>query len=132
MPINHSYLFTHTVIDIDKLLSGTHNEYRVVSTRRYSDKKGILPEGISVTLQIIKDDIDYGYTKTGEPRENNLYQNFDVTILDASLSLAKGDIIQLIDFVPEHSFAVGFDLLLRFKSAKVLKPAEAKGTKANA
>lgn len=122
MSIINSWNFTRTVIEWEKFAQATHNQYRVVSSRPYKDKKGVLPDGISLTLQVIKDDFDYGVDKDGNPRENNLFQNFDVTVLNNKIDVKKGDIVQLLNFDEEHSFAIDFNLLLRFKDAKVLKP----------
>lgn len=122
MSIVNSWNFTRTVIDWDKFARATHNQYRVVSSRPYKDKKGVLPDGVSLTLQIIKDDFDYGVDKNGNPRENNLFQNFDVTVLNNKIDATKGDMVQLLDFDAEHSYVINFDLLLRFKNAKVVKP----------
>lgn len=122
MSIANSWNFTRTVIDWDKFAQATHNQYKVVSSRPYKDKKGILPDGVSLTLQVVKDDFDYGVDKDGNSRENNLFQNFDVTVLNEKIDAKKGDMIQLLDFDEEHSYVIGFDMLLRFKDAKVLKP----------
>ena len=123
MSIVNSWHFTRTVIDWEKFAQATHNQYRVVSSRPYKDKKGVLPDGVSLTLQVIKDDFDYGVDKEGNSRENNLFQNFDVTVLNDKIDAKKGDMVQLLNFDAEHSYVINFDLLLRFKDAKVLKPA---------
>lgn len=122
MSIVNSWFFTRTVIDWEKFAKATHNQYKVVSSKPYADKKGVLPNGVSLTLQIIKDDFDYGVDKNGNPRENNLYQNFDATVLNDKIDAKKGDMIQLLNFDSEHSYAINFDMLLRFKDAKVLRP----------
>lgn len=123
MSIVNSWNFTKTVFEWDKFAEATHNQYRVVSSRPYKDKKGILPDGIALTLQVTQDDFNYGADKDGNPRENNLFQNFDVTVLNNKIDVKKGDVIQLLDFDAVHSFVINFDLILRFKDAKVLKPA---------
>lgn len=122
MSIINAWNFTRTVIDWEKFSQATHNQYRVVSSRPYVDKKGVLPNGVNLTLQVIKDDFDYGVDKEGKPRENNLFQNFDVTILNDKVVAKKGDMVQLLDFDAEHSFVIDFNMLLRFKDARVLKP----------
>jgi len=130
MSLANAWCYTKTVIDWPKFEQATHNQYRVVSCRPYSDKKGVLPDGISLTLQVVKDDYDYGVNKEGKARENNIYQNFDVTVLSRSTAVKKGDFVQLLDFDSEHSFAIGFDLILRFRGMKVLQIQA--GTKPNA
>ncbi|MBQ2884811.1 MAG: hypothetical protein IJE43_13710 [Alphaproteobacteria bacterium] len=87
MSIINSWNFTRTVIDWEKFSQATHNQYRVVSSRPYVDKKGVLPNGVNLTLQVIKDDFDYGVDKEGKPRENNLFQNFDVTVLNNNFNI---------------------------------------------
>lgn len=122
MSIINAWNFTRTVIDWEKFAQATHNQYRVVSTRPYTDKKGVLPNGVTLTLQVIKDDFDYGVDKDGKPRENNLFQNFDVTVLNDKVDAKKGDMVQLLNFDAEHSFVIDFNMYLRFKDAKVLRP----------
>ena len=126
MAIANSWFFTRTVIEWPIFAQATHNQYLVVSSRPYTDKKGKLPNGVSLTLQVLKDDFDYGVDKEGRPRENNLYQNFDVTVLNDKLQVNKGDMVQLVDFDFENSYAIGFDLLLRFKDANVIRPQASK------
>jgi len=122
MSIINSWFFTKTVIEWPVFEQATHNQYRVVSVRPYIDKKGKLPNGTSLTLQVIKDDFDYGVDKEGKPRENNLFQNFDATVLNDKIDVKKGDMVQLLGFDAENSYVIGFDMLLRFKDAKVLHP----------
>ena len=120
MGIVNAFMFTNTVIDADKFLNATHNRYRVVSVRPYVDKKGVLPEGFNLTLQVLKDDMDYGIDKDGKVRENNLYQNFDVTVLSRQVEPKKGDMIKLSGFDSENSYVIGFDLLMRFRNIEVI------------
>lgn len=122
MALINTFAFTHTVIDWDKLAGATSNKFRVVSSRPYRDKKGILPDGTTMTLTVLSDNMDYGVGKDGKTRDNNLYQNFDVTVLKP-VSVQKGDMVELLGFDSEHSYAIGFDLLLRFKDCRVLQAA---------
>ena len=124
MSLINTWFFTKTIINWDAIAQATHNQYRVVSCRPYVDKKQILPEGITLTLQVLYDDFDYGNDKQGVPRENNIFQTFDVTVLNKNHNIKKGDYISLIGFDAEHSFAIGFDMLLRFKDLKVLQPSK--------
>lgn len=121
MSLINTFLFTKTVIDWDKIAKATHNQYKMVLARPYEDKKGILPDGFVFTLSVLIDDFDYGVDKNNVPRENNLYQNFDVTVLNRNTPVQKGDIIRLLDFDEEHSFAIGFDMILRFKNYEVVR-----------
>lgn len=120
----NSFAFTRTIFDAESFLEATHNQFKVVSVRSYTDKKGILPNGYNLTLLILKDDYDYGVDKDGNMRENNEYQNFDVTILTDKKTVKKGDIVKLLDFDSEHSYVIKYDLILRFKDFEVLKTAK--------
>lgn len=117
----NTYIYTKTVIDADKFLSNTGNVYEFVTQRPYKDKKGILPDGIVATLHILQDDGDYGIDKnTGKPKSTNKGQNFDVTILCGAtyVDIQQGDHVCLDGFDAEHSFAINYDLLLRFRGIK--------------
>lgn len=129
MSLVNTWFFTKTIVDWDKIAKAMHNQFRVVSSRPYVDKKGLLPDGVSLTLMVMKDDFDYGVDKNGQQRENNLYQNFDVTVLNRKHDIKKGDVVRLLDFDEEHSYAINFDLLLRFKDVEILQP---QGVKPNA
>ena len=122
MALANTFVFTHTVVDGEKFLEATHNQYKVVSVRPYVDKKGELPEGLNLTLMVMKDDYNYGVDKKGVPRENNELHNFDVTVLNRTKPIKKGDMVRLLGFDAEHSYAIGFDLLMRFKDYEVLQP----------
>lgn len=120
MALINTFVFTRTVIDWQKLAQATGNCFRVVAIRDYKDKKGILPDGVTMTLTVLRDTMDYGIDKkSNKPRDNNVYQNFDVTVLKP-VTVKKGDKVRLLDFDEEHSYAIGFDLLLRFKDCEVL------------
>ncbi len=129
MSLINTWCFTKTVIDWSAIEKATHNQYRVVSVRPYEDKKGKLPDGYSLTLMVLKDDYDYGIDKNGNPRENNLYQNFDVTVLNRNHDIIKGDIIRLLEFDSENSFAINFNMILRFKDCEII---QSQGGKSNA
>ena len=122
MALITTFFFTKNIIDAEKILKATRNNYKVVSARLYSDKKHELPDGVTLTLMVVADDFNYGVDKNGQPRESNLYQNFDVTVLNRKHTFKKGDMVRLLDFDAEHSYAIGFDLLLRFKDAELIQP----------
>lgn len=88
--IKNVYRYVHTVIDANKFLEDTGNKYMLVSQSPYrgkSDEAGetILPAGVKVRLQIQEDFSDPVVDrKTGEPMEDNRYENFDVTIVGCS------------------------------------------------
>lgn len=126
MGITNGWVFTKTYFDAPKFLAATGNAYRVVSARPFNDKHAKLPDGLTLTLTILEDNYDYGADKkTGLKRENNVCQNFDVTVLDRSCTPQRGDIVQLVDFDAENSFVIKFDYILRFHGVKILQSAQA-------
>lgn len=127
MALTNIHALTQTVILMDKFQEGTGNKYKVVSSRPYTDKKGVLPDGYTLTLKVLTDNIDYGFDKEGTPRENNVDQNFDVTVLAKHTPLQKGDYVALKDFDDDHSYAIGFDLILRFRDYEKISSNEGKG-----
>ena len=73
-----------------------------------------------LTLLITHDDMNYGVDKNGRKRENNILNTFDVTILNGKTELPfkKGDKVSLAGFIPEKSYVIGFDLILRFSDIR--------------
>ena len=117
----NTFVYTRTVIDVDKLLLNTGNCFEFVAQRPYVDKKGKLPNGVVVTLHILQDTGDYGIDKTtGRPRQNNKGQNFDVTVLNGttSVDIQQGDRVCLEAFDPDNSYVINYELLLRFGNIK--------------
>lgn len=126
MALINTWFFTKTHILWDVIEKATHNKYDVVSVRQYTDKKHVLPDGYTLTLKVLEDDFNYGTDKEGNPREDNVCQNFDVTVFNRNRVIKKGDCIRLLGFDDEHSFAMGFDLVLRFKDCEIIQPQEVK------
>lgn len=120
MPIKNSWKYTKTVIDIDVFLKATRNDFKFVSQRPFQSKKHPEDKGVLATLLVQYDDMDYGVDKNGNKRNNNVLNSFDVTILNggAPLPFKLGDRVSLGKFIPEKSFAVDFDLLLRFEDIR--------------
>lgn len=119
----NTWKYTETKVNGELFLANTKNRYEVVTQRPYHDKKGILPDGTVLTLRILEDVSDYGVDKnTGKARPTNRGQNFDVVILcgKTELPLGFGDVVALEDFDFENSFAMNFDLVMRFKGVKRL------------
>ncbi|MCH4009641.1 hypothetical protein [Companilactobacillus sp.] len=118
MALTNAFEFSKTEIDYQKLLNGFHNQFRLVSQRPYQSRKVENDNGVILTLQVIKDDIDYGIDKkTSRKRDSNLFNTFDVTILNHKdyIPIKKGEYVALKNFIPDKSFAIGFDLILRFE-----------------
>lgn len=120
MPIQNSWVYTQTQFNAEKFLRTTENEFLLVSAKPYQSKKTPEDKGVTLTLSIIHDSMDYGVDKDGRKRDNNVLNTFDVTILNgqAEVPFQKGDKVSLIGFMPEKSYVIGFDLLLRFKDVK--------------
>lgn len=121
MPIANAWVFTEIKFKAEEFLNNTGNMFRLVSQRPYVSKKDPNEKGVTLTLQITKDDTDYGVEKkTGFKRDNNVLNTFDVTVLNNKerIDIQKGDYLRLLDFVPEKSFVIGFDLILRFKDVE--------------
>lgn len=124
MPLQNTWLLTHTVFDDPKFKANTNNQFVLVSQRPYASKKNPQDIGVSVTLQVVKDIGDYGIDKkTGLKRDNNVLNTFDVTVLNGAqrLDAQKGDIIRLGQMIVEKTFIIGFDLILRYKDVQVIK-----------
>lgn len=123
--IHNSNSFVKIVIDgnaiADKLL---HNS-RLVGQRPYKGKpeSGIKP-GATVTLQITVDSSG-GYVdrSTGEICDNTM-ETIDVTIVDCDfpLPLKKGDYCDVSGFLPECSYYIDHNLILRYSSIRKATP----------
>lgn len=121
MPLKNSYVFTETNFNSEKFLANTKNAFKFVSQRPYKSKKDPDDTGMVLTLAVYRDSTDYGIDKeTGFKRENNEMNTFDVTVLNGKnhLDVKKGEFVRLIDYIPEKSFVIGFDLLLRYKNVE--------------
>lgn len=121
--LKNTFIFTKTIINGEELKKNFGNEFLFVSRRPYSDKKGVLPNGFQATLQVLKDSNDYGVDKNGNVRDNNLLETFEVTILDGTdgTQFSKGQKVKLGKFNSDASFAIGFDLIMRFDSMEAFK-----------
>lgn len=121
MSIQNSWVYTQTRFDAEKFLKMTHNIFIFVSAKPYQSKKIPEDNGSTLTLSIMHDDMDYGIDKnTGKKRDNNVLNTFDVTILNgkSEVPFKKGDKVSLVGFIPEKSYVIGFDVLLRFRDVK--------------
>lgn len=120
MSILNSWFFTKTLFDAELFLKATGNEFLFVSSKPYQSKKTPEDKGVTLTLSIIHDSMDYGVDKEGRKRDNNVLNTFEATILNglSDVTFKKGDKVSLVGFMPEKSHVIGFDLLLRFKDVK--------------
>ena len=120
MAILNSWVYTQTLFDAGLFLKVTENEFLFVAQKSYQSKKDPNDKGVTLTLSIIHDNMDYGIDKNGNKRENNLLNTFDVTILNglSEVPFKKGDKVSLVGFIAEKSYVIGFDTILRFKDVK--------------
>ncbi|MGF3226756.1 hypothetical protein [Facklamia sp. P12932] len=121
MPIANAWVFIENKFKAEEFLKNTHNLYRLVSQRPYISKKSPDESGVTLTLLITKDETDYGIDKkSGLKRETNSLNTFDVTILNnkTSVNIHKGEYVKLVNYIPEKSFIIDFDLILRFENVE--------------
>lgn len=129
MPFQNAYRYLFTKIDIERLLKDTLNEYLFVSQRPYKGKKDnegnvIIEPGANITLQVITDISEPVIDKkTGEIKENNELETFEVTIEGCQypLPFKKGDKVSLGDFDEENSYYINYNLILRFRKIKLIE-----------
>lgn len=126
MAIQNGYRYVKTVVDGDKILNDFGNQFRVVAQKPYkgNPEKG-LAAGATVTLQIIRDNSAPIIDKTtGKPKDNNVFETFDATIIGATypLPLNKGDYVALSNFMADVSYYIDFNFILRFGAIKKLQP----------
>lgn len=120
MAIQNSWVYTQTIFNAEDFLKATGNVYQFVSQKPFQSKKHPEDKGITATLLITHDDKDYGTDKNGRKRENNVLNTFEVTVLNGKteIPLQKGEKVSLVGFLPEKSYVIGFDVLLRFGDIK--------------
>lgn len=112
--------------DGERFLKDTRNEYMMVDQRPYpgkiaEDGKVLIPSGAKAKLLILHDDGGVVDRNTGEIRDNEL-ETIEVTIVgvDYPLPFEKKSKVRLEGFMPEISFVVGYDLILRFSGIEKL------------
>ena len=84
----------------------------------------ITPSGTTFTVQALDDFSDPIIDKeTGEVMDNNALETFDVTIIGAEypLPIKKGDYVSLKGFLPELSYYINFNLILRFSDIEKIE-----------
>lgn len=121
MAIQNAWVYTKTKFEAENFLKATRNIFQFVSAKPYQSKKNPEDKGFTLTLLIMYDDMDYGADKnTGRKRDNNVLNTFDVTILNgkSEVPFKKGDKVSLAGFIPEKSYVIGFDVLLRFRDVR--------------
>lgn len=113
----NTFIYTKPQVLGELFLENTNNIFEYICHRPYHDKRGQLPDGVVVTLHILEDHGNYGVDKaSGKPRLTNRGQNFNATILGVTeLDFEQGDHVRLLDFDEENSFAINFDIIMRFR-----------------
>lgn len=129
--LNNGYRYVKTLIDIDQLLKDTKNKYRLISQRGFKEKRNengeiVIPEGTTLGLQILEDHSEPVIDKnTGEPKPDNVFETFEVTIVGVQypLPIKKESLVRLYDFMPEYSYYINFNFILRgLMSRKSMDP----------
>lgn len=83
------FKYAKTIFRDKDFLKDTRNRFKVVSVSPYSDKKGKLPDGQRLTLKILEDDGTPPTDKNGNPQDNLVDENFDVTVLSCDPMVRK-------------------------------------------
>lgn len=113
--------YVRTVVEGEKMTDDFGNRFNVVSRRPYrgNPEKGLAP-GLTLTLQILEDHSKPMFDKQGNQLDNHVFETFDVTIVGCTEDVKKGDLVALEGFLPEHSYYIDFNLILRFSGVKKL------------
>lgn len=114
--LQNTWNFVQTVFLFDLFLKNTENRFGYISQRPYIGKKNPDDVGVTLTLQVTRDRTDYGIDKkTQRPRDDNRLNTFDVTVLNGekTVDFKKGDLVSLADYLPEKSYVINYDLILR-------------------
>lgn len=120
MAIQNLWVYTQTRFNVEKFWEATGNIFLLVSQKPYQSKKDPNDKGTTLTLSILSDSMDYGVDKNGHKRDNNVLNTFDATILNgqSEVPFKKGEKVSLEGFIPEKSYIIGFDAILRFRNVK--------------
>lgn len=124
--LKNLYLLSKTTTTFlwEEFNESTKGIYKVTDIREYSDKKGILPDGYFLELEIIQDDKDYGFSKDGKKRGNNLYSRFNCHVLTRKEKPILGQNIRLFKYDEDNSYVFDVlkgEVLLRFRDFEIVK-----------
>ncbi len=127
----NSWKYVETVVHGEKLNADFGGVYRLVSQRPYKGKpEAGLAAGITACLMVLEDHSEPTIDKaTGKPKDNNVFETFEVTIpgLAYPAPFAKGDYVALDGFMPEASFSIDHNLILRFKTLRAASAPKSQG-----
>lgn len=116
------YPYSKTVFNWLKFEKATRGIYQVISSYPFKGKPGELSPGFNCRVMILQDDHDYGIDKNGNQRDNNLYEQFNITIANDKVEKpVKGQRIRPLDFISESSYLFDEGPLLRFKNYEVIQ-----------
>lgn len=127
--IKNAFRYVHTEVLGEKFLADTGNKYLLIGQSPFKEKvdelgETILPEGVKVRLQIMEDNSEPIINKqTGEMKENNALEVFEVTVVGMSYPLPfnKGTMVSLEKFLPENSYYIDYNFILRFAGIHAYK-----------
>ena len=127
--LNNGYRYVKNIIDIEKFLKDTRNKYLLISQRRFKGKTRengeiVIPEGATLSLQILEDHSEPVIGEnTGERKPDCVLQAFDVSFVGVlyPLSIKEGSVVRLYDFIPEFSFYINYNFILRFGRVEEIK-----------
>ena len=115
------YQYTQTLFDDEKFKQTTENVYKVQDVQPYNDKKGKLPDGVKLTLTILKDHLPHKESEVdGFETMDNVGTNFDVTVLSRDVIPKRGQFVRLGEIDQDNTFIIKFDFILRYKSIQVV------------
>ncbi|CAI2637956.1 hypothetical protein AKUH3B203J_11810 [Apilactobacillus kunkeei] len=123
MALQNAWIYTRTTFNDNLFKENTNNQFIFVSQRPYANKKDASETGTTLTLQVVIDKGKYGVDKkTNLERDNNVYNTFDVTILNnrQHIEAKKGDTIRLGELIQDKTYVFDFNLILRYKSVQVI------------
>lgn len=124
MAINNGYRYVENRVRGDLILEHIGRNLRLVSQRPYKGKPedGLKP-GATCVFQINEDNSPPIIDKeTGLPKDNNVLETFTATIVgcDYPLPFKKGDYVELGGFMPEASYYIDYNFILRFSKIKAV------------
>lgn len=121
--IKNAFRYVRTEVDGEKFLKDTGNKYMLISQSPFKGKENengevILPTGVKVRLQIMEDFSEAIMNrKTGEIMEDNRLETFEATVVgcDYPLPFQRGEMVSLEGFLPEFSYYIDHNFILRFR-----------------
>lgn len=122
MSVKNQNRFTETIVKGEEFKAQLLKNARLVSQKPYKGNpaKGLAP-GAVVTLQVTEDHSEPVVNReTGDVMPDATLETVDVTIVGVPypLPIAKGDYVEVGKFIPEASYFIDFNLILRYDGIK--------------